>query len=80
MKRAEKYWGSEYTWKSLSEKVHNAVHDYCTDIFNTESDVTKRELVNEAWDRLAEFYGFKVQWPIREPGPEPVENETKKEK
>ena len=71
MKRAEKYWGTDLNWKHLSERVHCAVHDYCMDIFNMESDVTKRELVNEAWDRLAKFYGFKVEWPIRETGIEP---------
>ena len=63
--RTEKYRGYSDDWTKLSNAIHTAIREYAMAGFDI-GDVTAYEMKREAWERLAEYYGFKITWPTPE--------------
>lgn len=58
----EKWFGTQTNFTICAQAVKSAEEDYAKNIFAWRDDVTGRQAKDEFWKRIAEHYGFKIDF------------------
>lgn len=62
-KECDRWPGNRAAWGYVENIIMKTEKDYCHEVMDHRDDVTMREVKKEFWNRLAEFYGFTINWP-----------------
>lgn len=62
----DKWLGAEFHFKEPSRKVIKAEDQYADLVTRHDETTTRQQAKQEFWERLAEYYGFKIMKPIQE--------------
>jgi hypothetical protein len=61
-----KWQGSELDFKKARDMATEAVREYGFMLFRSQDNITRGDATREFFERLAEFWGFKIVWPESE--------------
>lgn len=62
----EKYWAPTSAWNRAEEAHRDILRQFTNEAIDWRDDKTRKDCTVEFFERIAEQYGFKITWPIRE--------------
>lgn len=63
-KITDKYFAPDSSsgWKESIDDVRTVVSQYCMNVIRNRDDLTRRQIEEEFWQRIAKYYGFEISW------------------
>jgi len=60
--KIEKWYLTEYEFEPIKSKLSKLQSDYTKSAIDKRNDITRRQAEDEFWNRVAEYYGFSIDF------------------